>query len=205
MAKGAVYIVEDDHDLRSSLERLLAVRSGWHVRAFASGDAWLDVADQVEAGCVLLDLHLPGTSGQAVLQAMSARNLPHVAVVLTGEGNVSAAVNAMRAGAVDFLEKPVEWGMLEAGLRGALDRLAHAAHQRRRKADAKERIGRLSSRETEVMMELVKGLPNKLVAYNLGLSIRTVEVHRAHIMEKMGLSSIADLLKCAFAAGMLAE
>lgn len=205
MNKSAwIYIVDDDDDLRHSLEDLIKTcGGGWRFRSFASGEAWLRYAAHEEPGCVLLDLHLPGTSGLDVLGRMRAMQAAHETIVLTGEGNVAAAVAAMSAGALNFLEKPVAWTALRQAVEAAFIQLDDRSERQRRSADARARVERLSSRERDVLMGLIEGLPNKLIAQRLGLSPRTVEAHRASIMEKMALDSFADLLKCAFAAGLV--
>jgi two-component system response regulator FixJ len=200
---GWVYIVDDDDDLRYSLEDLIETRGEWHTRSFPSGEAWLSYAGRAEPGCVILDLHLPGAGGLEVLRRMVQAHSPQQTIVLTGEGNVSAAVAAMQAGALNFLEKPVAWPDLYAALKSAFRHLADVAELQRRTADAAERIARLSPREREVMLGMVEGLPNKVIAHRLDLSPRTVEVHRASLMDKLNLSNLADVVKCAFAAGLI--
>jgi two-component system, LuxR family, response regulator FixJ len=200
-----VYVVDDDDDLRPSLVELIETRGRWKVRAFANGEHFLDEVVDAQPGCVLLDLYLPGVGGLEVLQELRTRAPLQQTIVLTGEGNVAVAVGAMRAGAVDFLEKPVDWMPLERAITFAFRRLHDEDLQHRRAAEAKARVERLSARENEVLAGLIEGLPNKLIAYRLGLSTRTVEVHRASLMEKMELGSLSDVLKCAFAAGMFQE
>lgn len=204
-SEGMVYVVDDDDELRISLVELIETRGRWKVRAFSSGEHFLDEVVDAQPGCVLLDLYLPGKSGLEILQELRTRAPLQQTVVLTGEGNVTVAVAAMRAGAFDFLEKPIGWAQLEQSIASALQRLQDEDLQHRRIAEAKARVARLSAREQEVMTGLIEGLPNKLIAYRLGLSTRTVEVHRASLMEKMELNSLSEVLKCAFAAGMFPE
>ncbi|GGB40444.1 transcriptional regulatory protein FixJ [Sphingomonas metalli] len=200
---GWVYIVDDDDDLRYSLEDLIETRGDWHTRSFPSGEAWLAYAPRGKPGCVILDLHLPGANGLDVLRRMVQARTVHQVIVLTGEGNVSAAVAAMQAGALNFLEKPVGWPELSAALRSGFHHLRNAEEAQRREADALERIARLSPREREVLLGMVEGLPNKVIAHRLDLSPRTVEAHRATMMEKLGVTNLADVVKCAFVAGLI--
>lgn len=202
---GQIYIVDDDRDLRASLVDLISTRTPWRVRSFADGVSWLAAERQETAGCVLLDHSMPGMMGLAVLQEMQRRKSSHQVVMLTGEGNIAIAVEAMRAGASDFLEKPVLFDQLEASLLGAFDRLTNAIEATTRTEEARARISRLKPRERDVMMGLVEGQPNKIIAFNLGLSIRTVELYRAALMDRLAVDSVADVLKIAFAANLVAD
>jgi two-component system response regulator FixJ len=200
---GIVYIVDDDEDLRNSLLDLLATRTRWAVRAFADGTSWLAAEASETPGCVLLDHSMPGLTGIEVLQQMRARGSAHQVVMLTGEGNIAIAVQAMHEGASDFIEKPARFAQIEASIAAAQDRLSDAVAATRRTEEAKARIARLRAREHDVMMGLVDGQPNKIIAHNLGLSVRTVELYRASLMDRLDVASIADLLKIAFAARLV--
>ncbi len=198
-----VYVVDDDQGLRESLVDMLSTRTLWHVQAFPDGEAWLRVADSRMPGCVLLDHSMPGMMGLDVLQRMRAQKSPHEVVMLTGEGNITIAVEAMRSGASDFVEKPARFEQLEVSVRSALERLHDAEAARRRAEDARARFARLKPREQDVMMGLVEGHPNKIIAYNLGLSVRTVELYRAALMDRLAVDSVAEILKMAYAANMI--
>jgi len=198
-----VYIVDDDDDLRESLVDLIRTRTAWRVRPFTGGQAWLDAEREASSGCVLLDHSMPGMTGLAVLQEMQRRKSLHQVVMLTGEGNIAIAVDAMRTGASDFIEKPARFEQLEHSIGAAMDRLNHVVATDKRSEEAKARIAKLKPRERDVMLGLVEGHPNKIIAHRLGLSIRTVELYRAALMDRLDVDSVADVLKLAFAADMI--
>ena len=194
-----VYVVDDDPSVRESLALMLGL-AGYPTRVFADAESFLAAFDRSWTGCVLADLRLPGMSGielQARLQEMGAA-IPFV--IITAHGDVPAARAAFRAQAVDFIEKPFDEGQL----RGAIDS-AFALETRRfdaaslRQADA-QKLSRLTAREREVLEQAVKGLHAKEIASVLGISPRTVEVHRTRIMEKLGVRNIAELVRFAVAA-----
>ena len=198
-----VYIVDDDDDLRESLVDLIATRTRWRVRPFIDGRSWLDAEQHASPGCVLLDHSMPGMTGLAVLQEMQKRQSMHQIVMLTGEGNIAIAVDAMRTGATDFVEKPARFEQLEHSIGAAMDRLNNVVETGKRSGEARAKIARLKPRERDVMLGLVEGHPNKIIAYRLGLSIRTVELYRAALMDRLEVDSVADVLKLAFAAHMI--
>jgi len=198
-----VYIVDDDDDLRLSLVDLISTRTGWQVKAFADGQSWLNVEAYQSPGCVLLDYSMPGKTGLAVLQEMQQRKSSHQVVMLTGEGNIAIAVQAMRSGATDFIEKPARFKDLELAITSAAERLTDVIKAHQRTEDAKAKIALLRPREQDVMMGLVEGDPNKIIAYKLGLSVRTVELYRAGLMDRLGVDSVAEVLKLAFAANLI--
>lgn len=199
----AIYVVDDDEDLRNSTVELLQMRTEYEVTAFADGLSWLEAEADLPPGCVLLDYSMPYMSGIAVLDEMRNRGSAHQVIMITGEGNVAVAVQAMHAGANDFIEKPVAFTMLEMAIRLAAQRLNNAIGAKRAAAQALEKIERLKPREREVMLCLAEGLPNKLIAHQLGLSVRTVEVYRANLMDKMEVRSLADVIKLVFNAGLI--
>jgi two-component system response regulator FixJ len=198
-----VYVVDDDDDLRGSLVDLISTRTPWRTKAYTDGRAWLDAEQMHPPGCVLLDHSMPGITGLGVLQEMQRRQSAHQIVMLTGEGNIGIAVQAMRAGATDFIEKPARFEDLERAISAAIARLTDTIHARDKAAEAKIRLARLKPREHDVMMGLVEGDPNKIIAYKLGLSVRTVELYRAALMDRLDVNSVADVLKIAFAAGLI--
>lgn len=189
-----VFVVDDDPFVRQQLTRLLE-KAGWHVRAFASGAELLAVLTPGQAGCLLLDVSMPGMSGLELQAELHARGIQTPVVFLTGHGTIPMAVDALRAGAVTFLEKPVVSQALVEAVTLALNH----DRERRRAAEASavraQQLGALTQREREVMEQVVKGLSNKEIARILGISFRTVEYHRAHIMEKLSADSVADLVR----------
>ncbi|MEM9296430.1 MAG: response regulator [Planctomycetota bacterium] len=191
-----VYVLDDDAAVRESIEWLLEVE-GLPARLFASAPELLEVLRPETQGCVIADLRLPGMSGLEMLDAMKARGLEQPVVFITGHGDVSAAVHAMRCGAVDFIEKPFSDELLLTRVREALQLDQAQRDQRDRRAGVLARIARLTPREREVMSHVVRGRLNKQIAAELGLSHKTVEVHRAHVMEKTHARSLAELVRMA--------
>ena len=196
-----VYLVDDEAVVRRSVGFMLKT-AGHDVEAFESGEAFLRQVAGLAPGCVLLDVRLAGMDGLAVQEAMQARGIMLPVIIITGHGDVGLAVRAMKAGAVDFLEKPFEKKALLAAIeqtklrsqgRAALDQLAD---------QARVQLNRLTTREREVLDGLVEGHANKVIAHDLGISPRTVEIHRAHLMVKLGVHSLSDALKIAFTARM---
>jgi len=198
-SKGAVYVVDDDASLRGELADALAAR-GFTVTAFADGHALLDAANTVAPGCIVLDLNMPGIDGLEVQRTLMHAGSPHKVVMLTGTGTISVAVAALQNGAVDFLEKPFRLDALVAVLDRALDRQRSEQAVRARCAAAHARVERLSDREHDVLCGLTLGLPNKIIAYRLGLSVRTVETYRAHLMDKLAVTSLSEAVKLALEA-----
>ena len=189
-----ILVVDDETHMRSALQRLFAL-DGYEVELYESGKMLLESADLQRPGCILLDMLMPGMNGLDTQKALVARQCPLPLVFLTGSADVHNAVAAMRAGAVDFVEKPFDNADL-------LQRVGHALadYQRERAAqqgaqDIAERFKRLSPRETEVIGKIAAGLTNKEIARELGTSHRTVEIQRAHIMERMQARSLADLIR----------
>lgn len=199
----SVYIVDDDDPVRSSLQGLLAERPGHQIRVFRSGDDFLESLEPEDGGVLLLDYHMPGSNGLDVLRSLGDQRVRFAAVMLTGQGDVSIAVQAMKAGAVDFLEKPYDPYHLLRVVEAAFKRFeSETGHQERLKA-ATDRIDRLSPRERDVLMGLIEGRANKVIAHDLDLSPRTVEIYRANMMEKLGVGSLSEALRVAFAAGLV--
>lgn len=199
----ALYIVDDDTDLRNSMVELLQMRTDYPISSFGSGTAWLDAEATLPPGCLLLDYSMPDISGIAVLEEMRKRGSTHQVIMITGEGNISVAVQAMHSGANDFIEKPVSFAILDRAIRLAVQRLNHAIDAKRTVSQALEKIEKLKPRERDVMLCLADGLPNKVIAHRLGLSVRTVEVYRANLMDKLEVRSLADVIKLAFNAGLV--
>lgn len=201
MAEQRVYLVDDEEAVRRSVSFLLRT-SGFHVELFASGTDFLREAKNLAPGCVLLDVRMPEMDGLAVQRELVARGVMLPVIVLTGHGDISTAVQAMKDGAVDFLEKPFEKAALLGALESGFARLGAVGDEADAARAAQQRLGALTARERDVLGGLAKGLPNKTIAYDLGISPRTVEVHRANLMTKLEVRSLSEALRIAFAAGM---
>lgn len=202
--KGLVHIVDDEDAIRRSASFMLKT-SGYRVQTWSSGIAFLKEVRRTEAGCVLLDVRMPGMDGLEVQLRLGERGVTMPVIILTGHGDISIAVRAMKAGAVDFLEKPFERQSLLQALEAAFARMHNAESAAGRAAEAEVLLAGLTSRERDVLQGLAQGLPNKTIAYDLGISPRTVEVHRANLMTKLNVHSLSDALRIAFAAGLGAE
>lgn len=199
--KHVIHIVDDEEAVRRSVSFLLR-RAGFIVAAWSSGIEFLNEITSAPAGCVLLDVRMPDMDGLEVQQELINRGITMPVVVLTGHGDVAIAVRAMKAGAVDFIEKPFTKSALLAAIDVAFERIADGDARAMRTTDAVAALANLSARELDVMGGLVQGLPNKAIATKLGISPRTVEVHRANLMLKLGVRSLSEVLRIAFSAGM---
>ena len=199
-AERQVYLVDDDDAIRRSASFMLKT-SGFIVTSFGSGVDFLEAARGLDAGCVLLDVRMPEIDGLAVQAALKLRGIALPVIVMTGHGDVTVAVTAMKAGAVDFLEKPFEKAELLSALNDGFARIDQSGHRAERAKLAVIRLDALTPRERDVLHGLVNGLPNKTIGYDLGISPRTVEIHRAHLMTKLEVRSLAEALRIAFAAG----
>jgi two-component system response regulator FixJ len=196
-----IYIVDDDDAVRASLQSLLATRPNLLIRSFRSGDAFLAEVKELDPGVLLMDVHMPGSSGIDVLRALPDQR-QFATIVLTGQGNITLAVDAMKAGALDFVEKPYEHQALLQMVEGAFSRLETSSADAARIEAAKTKLARLSGRETDVLKGLIDGHANKVIAHHLDISPRTVEIYRAHLMEKLEVRSLSEALRIAFAAGL---
>jgi two-component system response regulator FixJ len=194
-----IHLVDDDEAIRRSAGFMLKT-SGLRVRTYESGDALLKEASSLEPGCILLDIRMPGKDGLEVQQELKGRGITLPVIIMTGHGDVTLAVQAMKEGAVDFIEKPFEKAVLLAAIDQAFERLARSKASRDRAKDASVRLQALTPREREVLEGLAQGLPNKTIAYDLGISPRTVEIHRANLMTKLEVRSLSEALRIAFAA-----
>lgn len=197
-----IYVVDDDDAVRQSLEFLLKT-VGIKVRSFESGKAFLDVLPQIRSGCVLTDVRMPEVTGIDVLKKVKATNPDLPVIVITGHGDISLAVEAMKIGAVDFLEKPFDDDLLIAAVRSALSRDADAGKRKAELGEIHDKLAALSNRERQVLEGLVAGNANKTIAFDLGISPRTVEIYRANLMTKMSANSLSDLVRMAMMAGIL--
>jgi len=174
--------------------------SGLHVEVYESGPAFLKGTAAIAPGCILLDIRMPGMDGLQVQQALQEHGVSLPVIIMTGHGDVSLAVKAMKAGAVDFIEKPFEKAALLASLEEGFRRISRKEATGDRHQDAKVRLQALTPRERDVLNGLAQGLPNKTIAFDLGISPRTVEIHRANLMSKLGVRSLSEALRIAFAA-----
>jgi FixJ family two-component response regulator len=189
----AVFVIDDDEAVRDALYEIF-VGEGLAVCPFASAEDFLAAGGDQAVGCLVLDIHMPGLTGLELQAELRRRGMTIPAVVITGQGDVSKAVTALKGGAVDFIEKPFNVGALVMAVREALDR--EACH-RRAAAESRlveTRLNQLSPREREVMDRVVAGDANKVIAAKLGISSRTVENHRARVMEKMACDSVSSLI-----------
>jgi two-component system response regulator FixJ len=196
-----VHIVEDDRAVRESAAILLE-SAGFDVETHASGVAFLKEIGGATPGCVLLDIHMPGITGLQVQAELKERGIDWPVVVLTGQGDVGIAVQAMKNGAFEFLEKPYKNETLLETLQSAFEMFEAHSAQSERSATARALIDGLTPREREVMQALLAGLPNKLIAYELDLSVRTVEIYRANVMGKLKARGLSTAVRIAMAAGL---
>jgi two-component system response regulator FixJ len=195
-AQVLIYIVDDEEAVRTSLATLLEIR-GFAARAFESGESFLSAVDPTALGCALVDVKMPGMGGIGLLERMAASGIRLPVVMMTGFGEVAVAVKAMKAGAVDFLEKPLDEGELLAILNRTLSQSQAEVKLGEQRALGQARLARLTERERDVFNCLAMGKTNKAIALDLGISPRTVEIHRARLMEKLEASSLSDLIRLA--------
>jgi FixJ family two-component response regulator len=194
--RGTVHIVEDDESQRRALARFVEA-SGYHVKTYESAEGFLAAPAGETPACVILDLRLPGPSGLDLQQMLAERPEPLPVVFLSGYGAVPDSVRAMKSGAVDFLTKPVDGDVLLSAIGHALARDTENRSTRSRRSVLLERYERLTSREREVFAHLISGQLNKQVGYDLGITERTVKLHRHQVLEKMEADSIAELVRIA--------
>ena len=193
-----VHVVDDDASVRESLSMLLEA-AGFAVRTYDSANAFLDAASDRRAGCVLTDVQMPELNGLELQRRLAERGIGLPVIVMTGHADVPIAVEALKAGATDFLEKPFDDEHLIGVVTGAIAASQRAHDAAAAVADISARLATLTPREREVLEGLVAGHPNKTIAYDLGSSPRTVEVHRARVMEKMGARSLPELVRMTIA------
>jgi two-component system response regulator FixJ len=196
-----VYVIDDDEAVRDSLSFLLA-SAEIPVRTYESAKAFLDEMPDLSGGCVVTDVRMPDIDGISLLREIKQRGIEAPVIVITGHADIPLAVEAMRIGAADFLEKPFDDELLLASVRSALDRTAHASKEKIEKSEIVERLAKLSNRERQVLEGLVVGHPNKTIAFDLGISPRTVEIYRANVMTKMEANTLSDLVRMALIAGV---
>jgi len=198
MNDDQVFVVDDDADIRDSMRMLLEV-AGFKVRSYTSAKHFL-VDDHPKHGCLIADIRMPDMSGLELQEEVVRRHIDLPIIIITGHGDVPLAVQAMKAGAVDFLEKPFNDDLMLASIRGPLEIGSRARSRAAESRAAQDLLSALTPRERGVLDKLVQGRSNKLVAHELGISPRTVEIHRAHIMSKMEASSLSDLVRLVLAA-----
>lgn len=200
-SKAIIHIVDDEEAVRTSLATSLEVQ-GYATRMYGSGAEFLERVDPSVPGCALVDLKMPGLDGLALLQKMAESKIELPVVMMTGFGEVAVAVKAMKAGAADFLEKPLDGNQLL----GVLDRLLSQSRDKAeidaRKEQAKALLDKLTDRERDVFDQLIIGKTNKSIGLDLNISPRTVEIHRAHIMTKLDASILSDLVRLAITLGI---
>jgi two-component system response regulator FixJ len=200
--KAVVHVIDDDEAMRESLAFLLGA-VGMEVRTYESALGFLDVAPNAEAGCVITDVRMPGLSGVDLLRRLRELKLGIPVIVITGHGDVPLAVEAMKIGALDFLEKPFDDEVLLASVRSALNQLDQDQRRQGERNEIERRLAALSNRERDVLEGLVSGHANKQIAYDLGISPRTIEIYRANLMTKMQAASLSDLVRMALITGIV--
>jgi len=196
-----VYLVDDDVSVLRGLGRLLAA-AGMKVAAFDSPREFLGRLDPAAPGCLILDVAMPGLNGLELQQALAARGSALPVVFLTGRGDIPMSVQAMKRGAADFLTKPVDDEMLLATIRNALEKNRASRTAREELAQIEKRLAKLTARERGVLERVVTGRLNKQIAAELGTVEKTIKVHRAHVMQKMGVRTLVDLVRLAGRAGI---
>lgn len=196
-----VHVIDDEEGIRRSLRFLLS-KAGYSVECWDGGAAFLGGAEKLGRACVILDLRMPGMNGLELQHEMKREGFNFPVIVLTGHGDVPMAVSAMRAGASDFIQKPIEREKLLEAIETAFAMGARRDRQLSDETWARGQLAHLTAREQEVLHGLACGFPNKTIAYDLGISARTVEVYRANVMTKLEVHNFADALRIAFAAGL---
>lgn len=198
----AIYVIDDDDAVRQSLEFLLKT-AGYAVTGFESAKAFLEILPELRSGCIITDVRMPEITGIDLLRRVKELGVDIPVIVITGHGDISLAVDAMKLGAVDFLEKPFDDDQLLAALKSALNQDADQAERKAELSEIHDKLAVLSNRERQVLDGLVAGNANKTIAFDLGISPRTVEIYRANLMTKMAANSLSDLVRMAMMAGIL--
>jgi two-component system, LuxR family, response regulator FixJ len=196
---AVVHLIDDDEAVRQALAFMLTA-SGFAVRVYESAMAFLDAIATVQPGCIVTDVRMPGMDGLELQRQLRARKIGMPVIVITGHGDVPLAVEAMKAGAVDFIEKPFGKDVLLSAIKIAVDQQSRNIRRDEEVSAIQTKLATLSPREREVLEGLVAGQPNKVIAFDLKLSARTIEVHRANVMVKMGATSLSDLVRMTFVA-----
>jgi len=201
--ENLVHVIDDDEAMRDSLAFLLQ-SANIGARTYEGAPAFLDTLSEISGGCIVTDIRMPVMSGMELIRRLQELNVVLPVIVITGHGDVPLAVEAMKSGAADFIEKPFDDELLLAAVRSALN--TQTADQERQAARSMidARLALLSNREREVLEGLVAGQPNKIIAYDLGISARTVEIYRANVMTKMEAGSLSELVRMALVGGVIA-
>src|SRR5579862_202237 len=200
-AETRIYVVDDDEAVRDSLGLQLEAE-GFDVKTFPSARDFLNEAAALPAGCVISDVRMPGIDGLELQNQLTELRLNFPVIIMTGHGDVALAVRAMKAGAVDFIEKPFSGEAILESIRLAQSRFTRQKESSAASETARARIALLTPRERDVFEELVRGKQNKMIAFDLNISPRTVEVHRARVLEKMQAHSLSELVRLAITAGI---
>jgi two-component system response regulator FixJ len=199
-----VHVIDDDEGLRESLAFLLR-SAKLEVRSFDSAKAFLDVLPDAALGCVITDVRMPEMSGIELLRRLKELKIGVPVIVITGHGDIALAVEAMKIGAADFFEKPFDDDLLVASVHAALQQQQDQTKRGIERAEIEHRIATLSPREKDTLAGLIEGRANKQIAFDLGISPRTVEIYRANLMNKMQANSLSDLVRMALIADMLSS
>ena len=200
MTEPIVHLIDDDEAIRSALSFLLEVND-LPARTYASALEFLEVADTLKSGCIVTDVRMPEMSGLELVRKLKERGVTLPVVVITGHGDVPLAVEAMRAGVIDFIEKPFDDEVLLRSIHMALDTRVEADIHAQERQRFEQMLATLSGRETEVLRGVIAGKMNKVIAFELGISIRTVEVYRANVMNKTRANGLSELVRIALLAG----
>ena len=199
---ATVHVIDDDQAARDSLAFLLKAAK-LPVKTYESASAFLDVAIGIKSGCIITDVRMPEIDGVELLRRLKKLKVNVPVIVVTGHGDVPLAVEAMKIGALDFLEKPFDDEAMLASIQSALVRQEHENKRQAERAEIESRLAALSNRERDVLEGLVAGRANKQIAFDLGISPRTVEIYRANLMTKMQAASLSNLVRMALVAGIL--
>ena len=189
-----IFVVDDDDSIRRALSRLIRTW-GYEVASFADAGTFLDAPRPQHASCAILDVHMPALNGLELQAEMAKRGRELPIVFLTGHGDIPKAVQAMQGGAVDFLQKPAPEADLRSAVERALDLSAATLREKRALEDARRHLAKLTPREFETLRGVISGAPNKVIAYRLGITERTVKAHRHQVMQKMRARSVAELVR----------
>ncbi|MBV9813912.1 MAG: response regulator transcription factor [Acetobacteraceae bacterium] len=200
VAAHVVHLVDDDEAVRRSLALLLASH-GYASELYASAEAFLAATGRIKPGCMIVDIRMSGMDGLELQEELNRRGFKMPMIIVTGHGDVGLAVRAMKAGAIDFVEKPYTESDLVRAVNEALARFEDDQQQQQQVAAAEARVALLTARERDVLALLCGGRPNKVIAHELGISPRTVEIHRANVMEKLDARSLAEAVRVALSAG----
>jgi two-component system response regulator FixJ len=200
--QAVIHLIDDDEALRASVAFLLRA-ADFEVKGFSSAQAFLASLPDASLSCVITDVRMPDMSGIELIRRLKDLKVDIPVIVITGHGDVALAVEAMKLGATDFFEKPFNDDLLLASVRGALQEQAHHTKRHAERAEIEQRLARLSAREKDVLTGLIEGRANKRIAFDLGISPRTVEIYRANLMTKMQADSLSDLVRMALIVEML--